>query len=825
MRWICYFIFVCSPVFAQLGFQESGITLQEFGTQGNTNFTLQLQSQASGGGTQVGRYNPTEPPRTNDFQSLQQIAAQSGETTRVGYFYVSQGQSGVGLTLPSFQSNSTAGIDTPTNNLLITVGCVESNFLRRICTLPTTQTLQMNYSLFSNNPPSPGAFDTALQSLTDYNVIGNPYHDIRFIQLTPLITFTGATVKTLTVSKDLKKLKLGMSTGQTILIYLERSIAPLTFDLSFDRTTLTATGTFTGFLRFAAIQVTALNTSGMLPLGGTFNPQLSAIVAQTRVATPVAMYMLWPNSYLTRVGPQIAANLPSLATRPDCDTLANLLPVLARTDPTRAFFYGNQLNPVNVNTTTNTFITLFNIFVAQNLNADINLYQSTVLTPPVLPPIPSSSVVEATYDTYRSSIPLIADVDFGTQDQVTWTYIMDGTLHDDPLILFPSWKKLLGGGAPSVAYAYLDAIKGPLFAEKATGNSLTFQENPVPTFWATGHFFPTTLTFTPQQRRALQSRFTQDRLLTLVEGDVLATGRQLYMIALTALYGVELMRQTNGNGVAATSDLIAQVKDELQAWLALPHQKADGTFLSDYFVGVFDAVQGLSSDSVLTGGICTTAGLGGTNSSTAAADEFNALYSSHHLQYGYYLGAAAIVIQWDDLFKTPNPFISQEVISATGTIVTMRDLVDMLWRDCRNFAKEDPQLPFNRCGNPWEGHSTENGFLYEVLPQGRFQQNFGEDFLCWMAVNQYAQAILTTPSLDLTTNQKNDYKNLQIYSRNNMEMMAASAKLVFHDATWLYSGPYATNITLGQVYDTQTLATTSFQPGSGACPLLLAAPR
>src|SRR5690606_33988615 len=94
----------------------------------------------------------------------------------------------------------------------------------------------------------------------------------------------------------------------------------------------------------------------------------------------------------------------------------------------------------------------------------------------------------------------------------------------------------------------------------------------------------------------------------------------------------------------------------------------------------------------------------------------NAAYNDHHFAHGYWLGAIAAVVEWENLYAASapspqsTPWIATAFASATGAgPYKMKSFVDMLWRDTRNPDPNDPDFPYNRHGNPWEGHSTANG--------------------------------------------------------------------------------------------------------------------
>ena len=151
------------------------------------------------------------------------------------------------------------------------------------------------------------------------------------------------------------------------------------------------------------------------------------------------------------------------------------------------------------------------------------------------------------------------------------------------------------------------------------------------------------------------------------------------------------------------------------------------------------------------------------------------------------------------------------ITTALGTTVPMKQYVDMLWRDARNFTTLDPELPFNRHGNPFEGHSTANGILYNVDPIGRFQERFGEDFHSWMSTDDYARRVIATPAL--RSPEQANMESLETFAQTNMQLTATGGKLIFQDDSWIYPSPFNLNLTVGQVFDTEVLSTTTTEPG------------
>lgn len=827
----------------------NGITLEEFGAFTNLNVPLQTDE----------RFNPNQPLRTNDFQPLQQLAALDQQIIRMGTFLVSQSSAGPALTLPSYKDETNLAISLPSDATRMTFSSTQATSFNRISNLLTTQAFTITYFPVGNATPDlttdPADPISSLNTITDYQIYGNPYHDLYYNTLTPVITLENATISRVFVD-DVEVSLLGRflpsgskwrfiltttladgRTGQqTLLLYLEESAATISWTLSVDLTTLTAFAPLTGFLRVATIQTSSLPNSPSSTDTTLGEDWATAIINQTLPSTPIAMYMLWPQGWTTRVGDQILLQIAEDEDLPTCEFIPDLLPVLARTRQTQAEFLARQIPSFEYGFESNPFLTQFLILAAGKLSGEIASYQSSPPTPcsssfPAPPPpyflstiAPNATTTEEIFDQYRSILPISADVTFA-ENLVTWEYTCFGGA-EGPLILFPIYHILEGTRCPSSTsstqelplngFAYLDPVKGPYLAQVATENSISFVERPVPTWYAPTNpqplqqlLFPPQLQFTRSELGTLTNLFITAQLNQVTQEDLLGVGKELFKMAFSAL-AMNLVIEQSGAGrgttLSAAGHLISQVKSTLTSWLVT--KSADGAQLPDFF----------ASD-LLTGGICASAGMGLQSDSVETVDEGNAIYSNHHYQYGYWLGAAGMVVIWDELFNTSNPFIATQVTTTTGTSVPIKQFVDMLMRDARNPDKNDPELPFNRYGYPFEGHSTQNGMLYTPSAEGRIAERFGEDFNSWAMTNLYARAILACTALD--ESEKIGFSTLETFTRTNMALTASAGELVYHDNNWIYSGAYAVNETVGNVFDSETSATTTSDPGTPSCTLYL----
>jgi Glycosyl hydrolase family 81 C-terminal domain len=791
--------------------------------------------------------------RTNDFQPLQQTLASEQQIIRMGNLYINQGSEGIGIVQPLTQDNSADAITTPTDSVQLLISAVEltteQTLFNRVSTIfrfpfpreedeeeppITTQAMALTYYL--QGAPVPPTLESP-GSMVDLNVIGNAYHDVRINALTPQLTFTGANISELFVERQVGDRRVGQEEfgrlllnpgdkfrftltdaagrSQIWLLYVEPGEETISFFVDLQSNTLRATGLFTGFLRVAAVQTDPVTTTRPIPRGtlpGEF--WSTAAVAQSVPVSPVAMFLLWPFEWTERFGEQFNTLFQRRIQVPDCAITSSLLPLLAMTDGPSAQFYFDRIPEREYAIGNNRFINQFWIFAAEDLSTAATAYQVFFRPPPSYGITPSEQLTEEAYDASRRQIPITAEVTFN-EDQVVWNY--ECLIGSDPLIIFPGYKTL-DTLTPVPGFTFNDPIKGDLFGVLAVDNEVAFSEGPVPGFYETS-FIPEGLSFSRSQLSELDHLFEDVVRKRVTATDVLGAGKQTYELALTATLAVfvkERLGQSPTFTFALTDPLMDRVKQELIDWLII-HEK-EGTQMPDYFV----------ADNTV-GGLTTVVGMSATSEENALIDSNNALYSNHHTQYGWWLMAAALVAQYDEKFsqfmRTP-PFLELTQVAQTNRVFStfqifdlspfkMKDFVDMLWRDTRNPDPEDFDLPRNRYGNPWEGHSTANGFLYTPLTEGRFQETWAQDFNSWVAVNQYAKAVLASSTL--SDEDKMGFDTLETFSQTNMQLTATSGKLVYHDEDWLYSGPYSINETVGSVFDSETRAETEEGRGIPPC--------
>jgi len=465
----------------------------------------------------------------------------------------------------------------------------------------------------------------------------------------------------------------------------------------------------------------------------------------------------------------------------------------------------NALNPTamapftdNSDFATNFFLVQFDMIMASNLvtSGDIPTFQSTSRTfPSYVISAPVNNV--AVYTAHRRYIPVQADV-ATTATSISWTYTLSsqvppGDGMNKALICFPFWKYLQGtipgmvntipgGGEPLQNYIFNDTIKGTLYTAEAINGVVTFLEGGIPSWYTpTDLFIPSTLTFTPTQITTLQTAFNQIRqeiipLPFFPENRLdpaYNAGKTCYMLAKTGLYAAFFLQKIGTPApsiIAQTQPFIDNAKSCLTAYL-LGRTPGSSYFVADR----------------TSGGICVN-GAGGDGTYAlgpnlqqdvdSGVDFGNYVYNDHHFFAGYFLVASAMVTNWEMLYAPSQLWIDLPVMGADNQTYKVRDMIDFLWRDVHNpFTNDptqqifDPDLPYNRYGFPWEGHSIANGLQYQPNSLGRNQESLSEDFNCWLGMNAYANLVLQT---SLTALETVKYQTLRDFSLMNLKMTASA---------------------------------------------------
>ena len=564
----------------------------------------------------------------------------------------------------------------------------------------TRQTVQLLYANPSNSA----------QYIKDYCVIGSAFHDILYDGLTPVIWadgFThlvGVTVFsaaypmgqsfpipsppngfTLPSGNKFKLTLLDTTTNQTQtwLLYLQPpdSVTPtlpeLVFTANYNGSApnlLVAQSPFNGFVRVGIIQTTPVPFAPQpSPTPTEVAEWSTALGIQTIAPSPAGMFMLWPSSFTATAKTKVEYNFANQIDLPYCPWLSIYLPVVACTDFSTASNYFYNLvadipppagQPYPFDGGTNPFLSFLYMLLGSNYASDIATYQTSQRPFPSYGITATDASVESVYDTYRDAIPTSAEVAFGT-NSYNWTYstiFRQGASQTQPLIIFPGYKTLTTPSAAVAGFAVQDPIKGTLYATATSGNQAFFKEGPLPTFLTT-QFFPSDFwtRIGSANQTTLMKYLNQALANQALAGNILAispipdgygNGKVLYQAAETILYGTALMQQQGMSATAiktATKPTVDAIKSVIEDWLIniqskLRQQQGGGfpsPFAQNFFIG---------DSTVGGGGVCYSIRgmLGGSDSVTVGQDFGNAFYNDHHFAYGYWLGAAAAVIEWDN---------------------------------------------------------------------------------------------------------------------------------------------------------------------------------
>ena len=527
--------------------------------------------------------------------------------------------------------------------------------------------------------------------------------------------------------------------------------------------------------------------------------------------TGMNFYMLFPTAWATSftslakkvIGPTWSPG----ALKPDTAGLSDILPVISMSDPTTAgTWYTNFFTVTNPSGmapftdgsdfATNFFLLQFDMFMAQQLIGDITTFQATSRTLPNYTITAPNNIM--IYNNHRRYVPVQADITT-TANSIQWTYTLStdvppGDGMNKTLVCFPLWKHLQG--TPQ-NFIYNDTIKGTLYAAEAVSGAVTFLEGGIPPWYnTTGLFFPGTLTFTPAQQTALDTALTQigQEIVPLPyfpENRLDAAynaGKTCYMLAKTGLYMAFYLQhikgQTPTQAMNASKPFIDNAKSCLTAYL-LGRTPGSSFFIADR----------------TSGGVCVN-GAGGDGTYAkgpnlqqdvdSGVDFGNYVYNDHHFFAGYFLVASAMVTNWEMIYTPSSLWINLPVVGGDSQNYVIRNMIDFLWRDVHNpFTNDstqpifDPDLPYNRFGFPWEGHSVANGLQYQPNALGRNQESISEDFNCWLGMNAYANLVLQTGLL--TPLEMTMYQTVRDFSLMNLKM-TASAGVQWYKNTNVWKG-------------------------------------
>ncbi len=650
---------------------------------------------------------------------------------------------------------------------------------------------------------------------------------------------------------------------QTWLIYLQPpdavtpTLPELVFSANYNGSganILTAQSAFNGFVRLGIVQPSAVPFSPQPAKVATEVADWStALGIQTIATSPAGMFMLWPVAFTAGAKTKIEYNFTNQIDLPWCPWLSIYLPLVACTDFATASNYFYDLmadipppanHPYPFDGGTNPFLSYLYMLLATNYETDIATYQSAQRQFPSYGITATAQTIESAYDSYRDVVPTSTEVAFGS-NTYHWTYatiIRQGSGQAQPLIIFPGYKTLMSPSTAVAGFLVQDPIKGPLYATAASGNQAFFQEGVLPGFLTT-QFFPSDFwTRIGRAQQTILVKYLNQALANqALAGNITAisaipdgygNGKVLYQAAETILYGAALMQQQGMTPAAiktATQPTINAIQGVIEDWLiniqtTLRAQQGGGfpsPFVQNFFIG---------DNTVGGGGVCYSIRgmLAGSNSVAAGQDFGNAFYNDHHFAYGYWLGAAALVMQWDNIYGpiAPNaesvPWIATTFTSGSGMgPFKLKSFIDILWRDTRNPDPNDGSLPYNRHGNMWEGHSTANGLALAPYAAGRNQESLAEDFNGWLATLTYANAVLSTNasfSGALSVSDTQGFSTLVEFCSTNLAMTATAGNLYYNTPNWPYANSgFNFNAAVGQQFDNFVDTQTFFLPGTPPC--------
>lgn len=835
------------------------ITLANFGTVTNQNISLQPSSQ----------YTPAllgQVMKTNDYQTLQ--LKFGGYATgrlpcRVGMFNVSECATAVGdipfgtqLSLASYILAGDQSANIEPNRYLKQVQ--DPNFIvfsfketlsQIVVDLSESESLVTCNTIYENS---------LSKFMTNINFPSSGYHDIRYEDVTPKLVFgsgllidieldgavvilpTSGNVINLPAATKFKFVFKNPASDpedvQIWFVYAQSEVATtkIQFQMHY---TLTKTGALTGvsltsqsgpyegFLRVAAIQpVIPFAKNNVLRTRTTPKWQLATEI-QSIPATPLSMFMLWPEAWTQSVGTQIVFNQNTNVFLSSCPTNSLLIPLLARSNYPIATCWFNQLIDKQLqgqqvfDIGTNAFVTLANMFIAHYYSNDIQDFQSGIargVSTPDLRIHSSIPIMEQMFDDHRSEVISSAELEFnpdGSYQFFASTFDSIPTFPQGkaplPLFSFLGYQTLADGFNIVNEATNKDPIKGDInyvegniasmpgsFLVKFKGQSLPdWADRFLPDdFWKRITGFDKT-NLICQLNRTLAAPFPE-----YIE-DVYVQGKALFQIAMTARYATYVLLAQQGvfppypvgykapaSVTSRIQPLINMIENILDTWLI--SQKFNGNPVPNFFAGDtlgygVVAVQGTGS---ATGGV---------------TDQGNAVYTGHNRQYGYFLGAAAIAIQLDRLFGNPSWIgsMATNTVPYTGTV---KQFVDMLWRDYANPALDDAaSMPFYRYGNSWEGLSSSKGMPPVGAFPSRNNESISEDFNGYYATFLYSTAIRSLPTSEISAADQQGFDLLGYFSQANLSMIMRSARgLFYNNGNWVYKyTPFNFNQTTGIEWD------------------------
>ncbi|MCH9613138.1 MAG: hypothetical protein S4CHLAM102_16440 [Chlamydiia bacterium] len=594
-----------------------------------------------------------------------------------------------------------------------------------------------------------------------------------------------------------------------------------------------------------APQTTA--SGGQTGSGSLTSAWSTEIGIQTVAPSAASMFVLWPTEFCTNANQTIISSTDNGFNIPYCPWYSSFVNLIARTDYSKANDYftilmaKKQAGSPAFGEGMNPFVAYFGMLMANYYSDDISLYQSSERSFPTYSVgTPSAAQIEAVYDRYRGCIPTKCEVSFDVDErQYTWSYTTytttngEGSVANKPLIVFPYYKKLSTSSTSNVESNYLvqDPFLYKLYGVGAVDNVVQMVEGDVPNFMEQGDFFPDDL----WDRLSSGEKTELGKLMDSTIGEfapailvndnsaVYTQGQVGYEWALTMRYAIYVMQKLGRSSAqiaSQTSPIATNLKTMVENWM-INRQKsvreahgASGNgklptnlTSSNFFIG--DATNGaLSAD------------LSAMSNINPGTNFGNAFYNDHILQYCYWLGVAAAIVEWDNLYTSGTPWIAQNFLAATGAkSVKMKYFIDLLWRDTICFDTEDPDFPYHRHQNLFEGHACALGTVpTDAQTNGRNLESLGENFNFWANALNYAQQILNNSHLD--ESDKKGFPEFVAYCKTNIGLVATGGTRFYKTSNWPYvKRGFNQNPCIGNAWDSLTDSATFFGPGSPPCQL------
>lgn len=838
------------------------LSFTDFGTVVNQNTSLQTSSQYDL------EFPMTDVMRTNNFQTLQLKFGEYLEgryPCRIGLFNISECQQAAGripfgtqISLPAYIFDGDGNLGISCNRFIQQTrdpsfwicSFKETTFNKIETDFSESETAQVAYVTYTTSSMS--------KYMKNLNVPLSAYHDVEYVGLTPKLVLgkgrvthieldgvaaklpSAGTAVTLIPSTKFKFVIANEPDDpeslQTWLIYAQSDVqkTPITFvmDYKIDKegylydVQLEAIHTYTGYLRWAAIQ-TDMPGYEENPIRSQTAPDWAlATQIQSMPASPLSMFMLWPYDWSKKAGQQILYNQEANVFTTSYPHVSLLLPVLARYNFAVANGWYNQILDKQAkfptekyfDSSTNSFMTLFNMLMAKYYDSDIASFQSSIVrgvSTPYISINPDYTTMETMFDDHRSELILNYNINFHTDG----SYEFDVTTLDNittfpqgkatlPLFDFLGFQTIADGYNIIDSAANKDPIKGDVnYVNGNLGSSvgsytLKFKDQSLPS-WA-NRFIPDDFwnRLSSLEKTSLicqLNQFLNAPLPGYVEG-VYEQGKILYQLAVTAKYATyvllaqqSLLPPYEKNPTIPFSirqkiiGITSQVKEILDAWL-ITHQ-FQGDFVSNYF----------AADQTAYGVVA----IKGTGSPTGGlTDSGNAVYTGHNRQYGYFLLAASMVMELDRLFKLN--WIGENVTNFNGATALRQKFIDMLWRDYANPNVMDMEsMPYYRYGNSFEGMSSSKGMPPAGAFASRNNESISEDFNGYYATYLYGNHIFSLSDADIPAVDKEGYDGLAVFSLGNLNMITRAGRgLFYNNQAWVYStGPFAYNITTGTEWD------------------------